>query len=59
MFAIFLSNVQDCAGHGQRYIATQSPLHQTVADFWRMVWEYKCPVVVMTTLCKENGIVSI
>ena len=29
------------------YIATQSPLPETVADFWRMVWQLKIYTVVM------------
>lgn len=33
---------------GQRcYIATQHPLHETVEDFWRMVWEQESRLVVM------------
>ncbi|XP_066566791.1 receptor-type tyrosine-protein phosphatase epsilon [Amia ocellicauda] len=31
------------------YIATQGPLPNTVADFWRMVWQQKTSIIVMLT----------
>jgi netrin-G3 ligand len=37
------------------FIATQGPLPDTIADFWRMVWEYKCHTVIMLTKEKESG----
>ncbi|XP_018089549.1 protein tyrosine phosphatase non-receptor type 9-like S homeolog isoform X1 [Xenopus laevis] len=37
------------------YIATQGPLPKTFDDFWRMVWEQKVLIIVMTTRVIERG----
>ena len=41
------------------YVATQGCLPGTVADFWRMMWQENCAVIVMTTKEVERGKVSI
>lgn len=44
-------------GYRQRgaYIATQTPLENTVNDFWRMIWEYQSRSIVMLCKIKEDG----
>ncbi|VDN35619.1 unnamed protein product, partial [Dibothriocephalus latus] len=36
------------------YIATQGPLPNTIADFWRMVWEQRSSIIVAMTRLEER-----
>lgn len=37
-----------------RFIATQGPMPHTYEDFWEMVLQYRCPVIVMLTRLVDN-----
>ncbi|XP_077956998.1 receptor-type tyrosine-protein phosphatase O isoform X5 [Gasterosteus aculeatus] len=40
--------------NANEYIATQGPLPETRNEFWKMVLQEKCPLVVMLTQCTER-----
>lgn len=50
-------NASFCDGYRHRnaYIATQSPLAETVEDLWRMLMEHNSGIIVMLTKLKELG----
>jgi len=53
-----LVNVKEgerCTPTAQHYICCQAPLPNTFYDFWRMIWQYKCPVIVMLTKLEEKN----
>ncbi|XP_037334243.2 receptor-type tyrosine-protein phosphatase V-like isoform X2 [Pungitius pungitius] len=42
-------------GESERdFICTQGPLHNTIADFWRMVWEQNVRIIVMVTALRQK-----
>ncbi|CRK99959.1 CLUMA_CG013255, isoform B [Clunio marinus] len=49
-------NANYCDGYRKHnaYIATQGPLQNTCADFWRMVWEQESSTIVMMTRLEER-----
>ena len=46
-------------GSENQYIATQGCLPATIKDFWRMVWQQKSTIIVMTCNEVESGKVDL
>ncbi|KAM8754463.1 receptor-type tyrosine-protein phosphatase V-like [Acanthopagrus schlegelii] len=44
-------------GSERDFICTQAPMHNTMADFWRMVWEQNVRIIVMVTALRHKDIV--
>lgn len=40
------------------YISTQGPIESTFMDFWRMIWQTGCRIIVMVTLNIENEVLK-
>lgn len=47
--------VKGYGGKPSTYIACQAPLPEGIEDFWRMIWEQQCRVIIMLTMFEENG----
>lgn len=49
-------NANYCDGYRKHnaYVATQGPLQETFADFWRMCWELRTLTIVMMTKLEER-----
>lgn len=51
----FNANFIEGYKRNNRYIATQGPIDNTIADFWRCIWQFQCHQIVMLTNLEESG----
>ena len=54
MFTIFWVGVQSYK-HKDAFIVTQNPMESTSDDFWQMIVERDCRVIVMLCPLQEDG----
>lgn len=47
--------VKALEGESCEFICSQAPLPSTMNDFWAMVWQQSCPVIVTLNRLKEKG----
>ena len=47
--------IAPCDGVFNLFLFISGPKPETVNDFWRMIFEFKCPTIVMLTTLKEMG----
>ena len=54
------SHVRRVQGYNesQLFIVAENPLFSTTGNFWRMVVQHKCAILVMLSDCSEHGEVS-
>jgi len=53
--ANFVQDMEKDGFQTQKYISAQAPLPCTFSDFWRMIWEYGVPAILMLTNLIEDG----
>ena len=41
--------------HKRAFIVAEGPMDSTMRNFWKMVYEHNCAVVVMTSALMEEG----